>query len=142
MKCLLDNVMISHCTWYGNEKIIGYLEFDGKVGYYQIDLNTHQVSPLNIKGISSIGDGHPSIYNQQMVFDSYPDKGRMKDLFLFDLKTEKFQKAGEFLEPIKYYEDTRCDLHPCWNFTGDKLFINSAHEGRRFLYQIDLSQKG
>lgn len=141
LQCLIDNVIISHCTWYRNEKIVGYLEYEGKAGYYQIDANTKKISPMNINGIDSIGDGHPSIYNQQMVFDSYPDKSRMKDLYLFDLQAEKLEKAGEFLEPIKYHEDTRCDLHPSWNFTGDKLFINSVHEGQRFLYQIDLTQK-
>jgi len=142
LKCLIDNVMISHCTWYGNETIIGYLEFEGKAGYYQINLKNNKISPLTIEGIDSVGDGHPSIYKGQMVFDSYPDKSRMKDLYLFNLQTKKLEKAGEFLEPVKYYEDTRCDLHPCWNFTGDKIFINSVHEGRRFLYQIDLTQKG
>ena len=142
IKCLIDNVMISHFTWYGNEKIIGYIEVEGKAGYYQIDVNTNKISPVNIKGIESVGDGHPSVYRQQMVFDSYPDKSRMKDLYLFNLTSKKLEKAGEFLEPIKYYEDTRCDLHPCWNYKGDKLFINSAHEGQRFLYQIDLTQKG
>lgn len=142
IQCLIDNVMISHCTWYGNEKIIGYLEFEGKAGYYQIDLNTSKITPLNIKGIDSVGDGHPSIFNEQMVFDSYPDKSRMKDLYLYDLQTQKLEKAGEFLEPIKYFEDTRCDIHPCWNLKGDKVFINSVHKGRRFLYQIDLTQKG
>lgn len=142
MKCLIDNVMISHCTWNGNEKIIGYLEVDGKAGYHQIDLNTNKISPLSIKGLESVGDGHPSIFGQRMVFDSYPDKRLMKDLYLFDLQAEKLEKAGEFLEPLKYYEDTRCDLHPCWNYIGTQLFINSAHEGQRFLYQIDLTQKG
>jgi hypothetical protein len=142
LKCLIDNVMISHCFWKGNEKIICYMEYEGKAGYHQIDLNTNKISPLNIKGLEAIGDGHPSICSELMVFDSYPDKRRMKDLYLFDLQTEKLEKVGEFLEPPKYYEDTRCDLHPCWNYYGTQLFINSAHEGQRFLYQIDLTQKG
>lgn len=141
IKCLIDNVMISHCTWYGNETIVGYIEVDGQARYYQIDLNANKFTPISIRGISSIGDGHPSISKKQMVFDSYPDKGRMKDLFLFDFQNKNLEQVGKFYEPLKYYEDTRCDLHPCWNYNGTQLFINSAHEGSRFLYKIDLTQK-
>ena len=142
LKCLIDNVMISHCTWKENEEIICYMEYKGMAGYHKIDLNTNKIYPLTINNKVVIGDGHPNVFNGLMVFDSYPDKRRMKDLYLFDLQTKKAEKVGEFFEPFKYYEDTRCDLHPCWSYNGKQIFINSAHEGQRFLYQIDLTQKG
>ena len=73
-----------------------------------------------------------------MVFDSYPDRSRMKHLYLYNLDKDNVQKIGEFLEPIGYFGETRCDLHPKWNNDGNKIFIDSIHEGKRKLYQINI----
>jgi hypothetical protein len=34
----------------------------------------------------------------------------------------------------------RCDLHPRWNRSGDKVSLDSTHEGgRRQIYVVDVS---
>ncbi|NOR44515.1 MAG: hypothetical protein GQ534_02930 [Candidatus Delongbacteria bacterium] len=78
-----------------------------------------------------------------MLFDSYPDRSRMRHLYVYDLKNDDIEEIGEFLEPLKYdneaiyNNETRCDLHPRWSTDGKKIYFNSVHEGKRHLYCIE-----
>ncbi|PWX16163.1 hypothetical protein CYK66_10230 [Clostridium perfringens] len=42
--------------------------------------------------------------------------------------------------PFKYDNDTRCDLHPRWNHSGNKICFDSIFEGHRGLYSVDISE--
>ena len=35
--------------------------------------------------------------------------------------------------------DVRCDLHPRWSPDGKIVTVDSIHDGRRAIYQLDLS---
>ncbi|MEJ5266114.1 MAG: hypothetical protein WHT29_12435, partial [Bacteroidales bacterium] len=94
-----------------------------------------EISPLNLNS-AIMGDGHPNVYDKKMIFDTYPDKARMKSLFIFDMKNNSLTLLGEFFEPLQYNGQTRCDLHPRWNFSGNKIFIDSTHSQKRQLYYL------
>ncbi len=139
IKCLSDDDMVSHCFWYGNDSIFGYLrdkEFGDK--YYMIDIQTGKKEIVGQNIIDSFGDGHPHIHDSKILFDTYPNKSRMKELYIFDLKDSKLEKIGEFFESFDYYGETRCDLHARFSFDGKKVFFDSVHEGKRHLYMLDL----
>lgn len=72
-----------------------------------------------------------------MLFDCYPNRSRLKELNLYNFVDNSCQKLGEFLEPLSYKEETRCDLHPKWDYNGKYIFIDSVHEGKRGLYMLD-----
>jgi len=139
-KCLVDEEMVSHCCWYGNDKIISFMR-DKQRGdkYYIIDINTGKREILGDRIIDKFGDGHPSVFNNKLLFDTYPNKARMKELYLFDLEKNDLFKLGEFFESFEYYGETRCDLHPRWSPDGKYLSIDSTHEGIRKLYLLDVS---
>ncbi len=135
---LADDNMVSHCCWYGNEHIIGYLTHK-MLGdqFYTINIKTNDVVPLSTI-LSKFGDGHPSFFQNKMVCDSYPNKARYKQLFIFNKETEEIEDIGEFLEPLNYNGETRCDLHPRWSLDGKSIFFDSVHEGKRHLYMTKL----
>jgi hypothetical protein len=138
IKILVDEGMVSHCCWLNNKTIIGFFNYcTNKNSFYKIDIESCIIEPLSDK-LTRFGDGHPTFHNSQMVFDSYPDRSRMKHLYIYDLIKDKVQEIGQFFEPLKYFGETRCDLHPKWNYTGDKIYIDSAHEGKRYLYEIKI----
>jgi len=59
---------------------------------------------------------------------------------LFDLEKKEMQKLGSFYEPLKYYEESRCDLHPRFSRDGNKVFFDSVHIGKRKLCYINLEE--
>lgn len=140
-KCLTNGGMVSHCNWQNETKIIGYLRSKEHGDcYHQIDLSTHQVSKIQIPDHLSFGDGHPSVFQEKMLFDTYPDRHGLKHLMLFDLEKKELQKLGSFYEPLRYYDESRCDLHPRFSRDGNKVFFDSVHIGKRKLCYINLEE--
>jgi len=137
-----DDDMVSHCYWYDNDNIFAYLR-DHRLGdkYYLINTKSKNKKIVGKGIIDSFGDGHPSIYNDRVLFDTYPDKSRMKHMYIFDLKKNKLIELGEFYESFYYYDETRCDLHPRFNYDGTKVFFDSVHEGQRHLYMLELQDQ-
>lgn len=142
IKCLSDDGMVSHCFWNNENEILGYLK-DESFGdkYYMIDVSTSKKNIIGDGIIDIFGDGHPNIFKEKIIFDTYPNKSRMKELYMFDTKKEGLVKLGEFFESFDYYGQTRCDLHPRFSMDGKKVFFDSVHEGKRQLYMLNLENK-
>ena len=138
---LADDDMVSHCCWNGDNEIISYMR-DIKYGdgYYFINVISRNRRKLDDRYINSLGDGHPSIHGNVMLLDTYPNKSRMKELFLFDLESNNLTKLGEFHESMKFYGETRCDLHPRFSNCGKYVFFDSVHSSRRKLYRITIDK--
>lgn len=141
LQCLLNEGMVSHCFWKDENTIVGYMRTQ-KEGdhYYQINIQDHQIQRIYLDS-NRMGDGHPSVFGNQMIFDTYPDRSGMKHLYLFDIEKKKQIELGRFYEPLKYYEESRCDLHPRFSKNGKKVFFDSVHTGKRRLYYIDLEEE-
>lgn len=134
--CLADDDMVSHCFWIDNDNIVSYMR-DKEYGdkYYKIDVNTSLRLVLGKSKIDNLGDGHPNVLGKKMVFDTYPDKRRMKSLYIYDFEKNEKKLIGEFYEPLRYRGETRCDLHP--RFVDEQtIMIDSTHSGKRKLYVI------
>ncbi|OCK43074.1 hypothetical protein BA195_09305 [Tenacibaculum soleae] len=138
LRIIADDGMVSHCCWKSNNEIIAFLR-DEKRGdqYYTINVIDSTKVILNEK-LKVFGDGHPSFLNDKVLFDTYPNKSRMKGLFILDLKKDKLLTMGDFYESLSYYKQTRCDLHPRFSLDGSKVFFDSVHEGKRGLYIMDI----
>lgn len=141
IKCLADDGMVSHCFWKNEREIVSYMR-DHKSGdhYYLINVESGFRSKIGDEKWDGFGDGHPHVFKNQMVFDTYPNRSRMKALFLYDFDSQKLTQLGAFLEPLKYFGESRCDLHPRFSKDGTKVFFDSVHSGKRRLYFIDLEE--
>lgn len=138
---LADNEMISHCSWFGNQTVFGYLRgANGKDGYWFIDLKDGVFYPFESAILDGKGDGHPHICGDFFITDTYPDKSRMQHLFLGNLKTGVVEEIGEFFHGFNFSGETRCDLHPRISPNGRYVFFDSVFTGKRHLYRMDLDR--
>lgn len=136
---LADNGMVSHCCWVDNNTILGYLRGpNDKDAYWLIDIDTGDLQRLPKNALEGYGDGHPHVYKDWFVTDTYPDKARMQHLLLCNWKTGVVRELGQFFHGFQYKGETRCDLHPRFSPDGKSVFFDSVFDGTRKLYKMDV----
>lgn len=137
MYVLSDDDMVSHCFWKDNQTILAFEnKKNGGPGYYLMkDKSQNYIHCWP----QLCNDGHPS-YSPNgtlIVTDTYPGRTRMATIKLMDGTNEENSEVKELAQvfaPFKYDNDTRCDLHPRWNHSGDKVCFDSVFEGHRGVY--------
>lgn len=131
---LSDDNMTSHCYWKNDKEILAYARKHGVGdGYYIMEDMTNKY----IKVWAELcEDGHPSYSSNGgvVVTDTYPDRARVATLYC--IEGDKVNKIARVHAPFKYDSDVRCDLHPRWNWAGDKICFDSVFEGHRGLYVV------
>ena len=141
IRCINDNEMVSHCFWKGDEHVFGFMRGDlCKDKYYMINIYTGKASIIGNGLIDCFGDGHPYVSGDFVIFDTYPNKARMKDLYLYSFSLNSLNKLGEFYEGFEYMGENRCDLHPRLSPDGKIVFFDSVHTGKRKLYSLSLGR--
>lgn len=71
--------------------------------------------------------------------DTYPDKQRNQNPYLYNVASGKRVWLGHFHSPSVYTGEWRCDTHPRSSRSGKKVCIDSPHGGNgRQLYLIDV----
>lgn len=142
LQLLLDDRMVSHYSWRDENHLVVWArtKADGD-RYYLIDVRDGSYAVIGKGIVDRFGDGHPSYSpdGRWIVTDTYPDKGRRRHLLLFDTVTDEVVNVAWFFAPWKYDGLYRCDLHPRWSPDGSRISVDSAHEGTRKSYVVDIS---
>ncbi len=86
-------------------------------------------------------DGHCSYAPSRrwILNDTYPDERRLQHLMLYHPFEKRRVDLGAFYLPPQLTGPVRCDLHPRWSRDGTQVCIDSAHEGTRQVYVVDVS---
>lgn len=138
---LSDDNFVSHCCWKTDKEILAYERKNNKDGFYLMKDQTHIYKHM-WHFINE--DGHPTYSpdKKKIVADTYPDKRRMSQIYLLDEENQCRKKiVAKVYSPFKYHDEFRCDLHPRWSRTGDKICFDGVFEGRRALYYINVVKK-
>jgi hypothetical protein len=87
-------------------------------------------------------DGHCSFSpnREWLLTDTYPDRNRSVSLLLYYWETGRVIEVAEFTSPPELEDEVRCDLHPRWSPDGRRVCVDSAHEGGRQMYVLDLAE--
>ena len=75
-----------------------------------------------------------------ILMDTYPHEDDMRKLFVFDTKTQIRVDIGAFYSPREYFSEVRCDLHAKWDREGKRVCIDSAHDGTRQIYSLEIAE--
>ncbi len=78
--------------------------------------------------------------NEWILNDTYPDSNRLQHPYLYQVATGHRVPLGHFHSPPQYTGEWRCDTHPRFSPDGQKVVIDSPHEGGRQMYLIDISK--
>jgi hypothetical protein len=77
--------------------------------------------------------------NRWILNDTYPDRRRNQNVYLFRLADRRKVALGSFLSPPEYRGEWRCDTHPRFSPDGRSVVIDSPHGGQgRQMHLIDL----
>jgi hypothetical protein len=110
--------------------------------YHVIKLNNpHKLIKLDENNLTE--DGHPQVSKNGkfLITDTYANKIGYQKLLLYDLIKNKTHIVGEF--KVSNYlknKNLKYDLHPRWNHNGNKISIDSSHDGSRQSYIIDIQE--
>ncbi len=136
---LSDNDFVSHCCWKNDHEILSFLRKKEGEHYYLLKDKTQEYrmfwDELNT-------DGHCTYSHDKkyVITDTYPNRKRKATVYLCE-ENKNAVKIATVFSPFKYDNDVRCDLHPRWNHKGDKICIDSVHEGKKELYVLDIILK-
>lgn len=139
---LLDAGMISHYAWKDDRHLLAWAEGEAGNRYYEIDVQSGEKKNVGQGRLDQFGDGHPSYSpdGRWVLTDSYPDRARKQHLMLFDTTNLRLFDAGQFLSPLRYNGEGRCDLHPRWHPDGATVSIDSAMTGSRRTYALNVAE--
>lgn len=138
---LADDNHVSHYDWYTANQVVAWATHRDLGMHYL--LYTDQTDQVEIVGedVFSV-DGHCSYSpdRQWMMTDTYPDADQNRTLMLYHLASETRIDIGKYYAPPELQGPIRCDLHPRWKRDGSAVCIDSAHEGHRQVYVIDVRE--
>jgi len=137
---IADDDMTSHFDWRDTNHILAWARKKGVGDYYFLFTDRSEEFQIIGKGILN-RDGHCSYSpdRQWILTDTYPDQENKRTLLLYHPEAKRLIKLGRFYSPPKLRGAIRCDLHPRWSRDGHYVCFDSAHEGQRQMYIIDVS---
>jgi hypothetical protein len=131
----------SHFIWRDARHVLAWAWHPSKGNRFY--LYTDKTERVEVVGADVMTvNGHCTYLpgNRWILNDTYPDKQRYQNPYLFDTATGKRHSLGRFYSPPEYAGEWRCDLHPRFSPDGRKVIIDSPHLGNgRQMYLIDVS---
>ncbi|MEA3345060.1 MAG: hypothetical protein U9Q78_02240 [Chloroflexota bacterium] len=137
--CAADHGMVSHFDWRNSQQILAWArQRDVGDRYFLFTDRAREVEVVG-EGVLTT-DGHCSYSpdGRWLLTDTYPDSEHMRTLILYRLCDGHRVDIGRFFAPQELVGEIRCDLHPRWSREGTKVCVDSAHEGSRQMYVLDV----
>ena len=131
--------LVSHYDWRSADEILAWGGAPvAPNGFWQI--SDAGAEPRVFASDVLTEDGHCS-YSPDRTWianDTYPDDQYLRRLMIVRAADGLRVDLGAFHAPPGFDGPLRVDLHPRWNRDGTALCIDSAHEGTRQMYTVDL----
>jgi hypothetical protein len=137
---LVNEGHVSHYTWKSNSEILAYSTHADTGTRFYLYRDRSRVRSTVGEGLLS-QDGHPSYSpdGSLLLVDTYPDRLREQQVLVYRCQRSAVERIGAFFSPMKFLTtDVRCDLHPRWSHCGRYICLDSACDGKRAMYVLDL----
>lgn len=107
------------------------------------DVEDAQATPFARGDLAT--DGHCTVARRGpgagrwVLTDGYPDMKSRQPLFMYDVSKGVAHEIGRYPTPRSLDGPTRVDLHPRFDRGGSRVCVDSAMDGRRRMYVVDVS---
>ena len=135
---LSDDVFVSHCYWKNDQEILSFLRKKETGNHYYLMKDQTQEYKMYWPELNTDGHCSYSPDGKYIITDTYPNRKRIASVYLCTEEDNRSRRIARVFSPFRYDNDCRCDLHPRWNRKGDKVCIDSVHDGRRGLYIFEI----
>jgi hypothetical protein len=141
MYCLDPNGKTSHYIWRDPKTILAWAWHPSHGDkFYLFHDKSDKVEVIGPDVMTVNGHCTYLPGNKWILNDTYPDKQRNQNPYLYNVASGKRYPLGRFQLPREYSGEWRCDTHPRFSPDGKKVVIDSPHGGEgRQLYLIDIS---
>lgn len=131
-RCLEDEKQVSHYTWKNDyELLITEMDLDSRQCCYCLyNVDTGEKLIYDYEKLCS--DGHPSFSRSNKISfysDTYPDTTNHQAFFVIN-NGEYIELASLYHDP-RMYEERRCDLHPHYFQTAEKVAIDTTYRNNK-----------
>lgn len=135
------NGRTSHFIWRDSQTVVAWAWHPSHgEKFYLFHDKTERVEVVGPEVMTV--NGHCSYLpgNRWILNDTYPDRERYQQVYLYEVATGRRLELGSFYAPPEYTGEWRCDTHPRFSPDGKKVTIDSPHGGNgRQIYLIDIS---
>ncbi len=141
LRCLADDGMASHFIWRDGDHLLAFARREPAGNrYWLLDDRTGSATVVGDGQLTEDGHCTYSPDGRYILTDTYPDESRHQTLVLFDVAAERRIDLGRFYSPPELSGEVRCDLHPRFDRAGSAVCFDSAHEGSRQMYMLELDR--
>ncbi|MCZ7648237.1 MAG: hypothetical protein M5U26_23760 [Planctomycetota bacterium] len=139
---LNDDEMTSHYAWRDAEHLLAWARRHGRGDHYYVFRDgSAEAEILGADVLTADGHCTYSPDGKWILTDTYPDRNdRKRTLILYRLRDGVRFDIGRFFAPPDLDGEKRCDLHPRFSRDGTEICIDSAHEGARQMYVVDVRE--
>ncbi len=136
-----DYGQTSHFIWRDAEHILAWAWHPSHGARFY----TYRDGPADVQVIGPdvmTENGHCTYLpgNAWILNDTYPDGERRQHLYVYNVASGVRVPLGDYLAPLEFAGEWRCDLHPRSSRDGRMVVIDSAHDGRgRQMYLLDIA---
>ena len=106
--------------------------------FHDIDSDEPSCSIVGRKMLTEDGHCTYSPNKSWILMDTYPDIRSNRHVILYHERQKRCYDIATLYSPPELSGPLRCDLHARWNHDGTKVCIDSAHEGTRQMYLLDV----
>lgn len=121
---------VSHFDWRDDKQIMATFNLDG-TGAKHVLFTDGKEDYRAVGGETFKFDGHCSFAPDKNWFTTDRKHGDTvtQSLWIYNIEKEYGQKIGDFPMKEKKYlgSDVRCDLHPRWNRSGNKICVDAQN---------------
>ena len=133
--------MVSHFDWRDPGHVLAWARHPSRGDRFYLFADRSE--EVEVVGEGTLDqDGHCSYSPDRrwILTDTYPDAEHKRTLILYRPEDDLRLDIGRFYSPPELSGEIRCDLHPRWSRDGLQVCIDSAHEGTRQVYVLDVSK--